>query len=125
ITEAVHSEARFHPDVVPWLQKYEIKSCCYQPLTTSVRRLGALSFGSRQPRMFPESDMPFVRRVANQVAGAIDNACHFDETQRYQEKLAKERDRLSLLLEVNNAIASRLNLYDFLESVSRCLQRIV
>ena len=125
IIDDADSESRFDPDVIAILHKYQIKSCCYQPLTTSVRRLGALSFGSRQPRMFPESDMPFVRRVANQVAVAIDNACHFDETQRYQEKLAKERDRLSLLLEVNNAIASRLDLYDFLESVSRCLQRIV
>src|SRR4030095_8677116 len=125
ITEAVHSEARFHPDVVPWLQKYEVKSCCYQPLTTSVRRLGALSFGSRQPRKFPESEMPFMRRVANQVAVAIDNARHFDEAQRYQRSLAKERDRLRILLEVNNAVASRLELYDFLEAVSRCLQRIL
>jgi formate hydrogenlyase transcriptional activator len=125
IIDDVDSETRFDPDVVAVLQKYEVKSCCYQPLTTSVRRLGALSFGSRQPRKFPESEMPFMRRVANQVAVAIDNARHFDEAQRYQRSLAKERDRLRILLEVNNAVASRLELYDFLEAVSRCLQRIL
>jgi formate hydrogenlyase transcriptional activator len=69
--------------------------------------------------------MPFLRRVANQVAVAIDNARHFEEAQRYQQTLAEERDRLRVLLEVNNAIGSRLALYDFLEAVSRCLQRIL
>src|SRR5262249_39875741 len=66
-----------------------------------------------------------IRRIANQVAVAFDNARHFDETRCYQEKLSKERDRLRILLEVNNAIASRLELHDFLEAVSRCLQRIL
>jgi len=69
--------------------------------------------------------MPFLRRVANQVAVAIDNARHFEEAQQYQQRLAEERDRLRVLLEVNNAIGSRLALYDFLEAVSRCLQRIL
>jgi formate hydrogenlyase transcriptional activator len=125
IIDNVDSETRFSPDVLALLQKYGVKSCCYQPLTSPVRRLGALSFGSLQPGKFSESEMPFVRRVANQVAVAIDNACHFEEAQRYYHGLAKERDRLRILLEVNNAIASRLELHDFLEAVSRCLQRLL
>src|SRR5262249_15732637 len=125
IIDDVDSETRFPPEVMALLQEYKIKSCCYQPLSTSVRKLGALSFGSRQPRHFPESEMPFIRRIANQVGVALDNARDFEETQRSQEKLSKERDRLRILLEVNNAIASRLELHDFLEAVSRCLQRIL
>jgi len=125
IIDDVDSETRFMPQVMAVLQQYDIKSCCYQPLTTSLRRLGALSFGSFKPRNFPESEMPFLRRVANQVAVAIDNACHFDEAQRYQENLLKERDRLRILLDVNNAIASRLELHDFLEAVSRVLTKVL
>jgi len=125
IIDDVDAETRFDLDVIAVLEKYEIKSCCYQPLTTSVRRLGALSFGSTEPHKFPELEMPFLRRVANQVAVAIDNARHFEEAQQYQQRLAEERDRLRVLLEVNNAIGSRLALYDFLEAVSRCLQRIL
>ncbi len=41
------------------------------------------------------------------------------------KKLSLERDRLRILLDVNNAIASRLELHDFLDAVSRCLQRIL
>src|SRR6185369_13491317 len=44
IIDDVDTEGRFEPDVIAVLQKYEIKSCCYQPVTTSVRQLGALSF---------------------------------------------------------------------------------
>jgi len=125
IIEDVDAETGFAPDVIAILKQYNVKSSCYQPLTTPVRRLGALSFASSKPRNFPESEMPFLCRIANQVAIAIDNACHFDEVQRYQEKLLKERDRLRILLEVNNAIASLLELHDFLEAVSRALQRVL
>jgi len=125
IIEDVDAETGFGPDVIAILKQYNVKSSCYQPLTTPVRRLGALSFASSKPRNFPESEMPFLCRIANQVAIAIDNACHFDEVQRYQEKLLKERDRLRILLEVNNAIASLLELHDFLEAVSRALQRVL
>src|SRR5262245_34305401 len=86
IIDDVDSETRFDADVLAVLQKYEVKSCCYQPLTTSVRPLGALSFGSTQPHKFSEAEMPFLWRIANQVAVALDNARHFDEAQRYQKK---------------------------------------
>jgi formate hydrogenlyase transcriptional activator len=124
IIDDVDAETRFAPEVIGILKKYNIKSCCYQPLTTSVRRIGALSFGSLQSRPW-DAEMSFLRRVANQVAVAIDNAWHFDEAQRYQEKLAQERDRLRVLLEVNKAIGSRLELHDFLEAISRTLQRVL
>src|SRR5262245_23772286 len=121
IIDDVPSETRFDEDVIGMMRAYGTKSVCYQPLTTSLRRLGTLSFGSLQPQNFAESEMPFLQQIASQVAVAIDNALHFEEAQRYQETLATERDRLRLLLDVNNAIASRLELSDFLEAVSRCL----
>ena len=59
IIDDVDAETRFDLDVIAVLEKYEIKSCCYQPLTTSVRRLGALSFGSTEPHKFPELENAF------------------------------------------------------------------
>jgi formate hydrogenlyase transcriptional activator len=121
----VQTETRFDDEVIGLMRQWGIRSVCYQPLTTPVRRLGVLSFGSLQPQKFEASEMPFVLRAANQVAIALDNALHFEEAQCYQGNLAKERDRLRILLDVNNAIASRLELHDFLEAVSRCLQPIL
>src|SRR5262249_50932528 len=43
-----HSETRFSPQMMELLQRYKIQSGFWVPLTTIHRRLGALSFASRQ-----------------------------------------------------------------------------
>lgn len=119
----VDTETRFS-DTSPLLKQHGIKSVCYLPLTTPLRRLGVLTFGSREPSKFA-NDIPFLRRVANPVSLAVGNALHFEESQKYQEELQEKADRLRILLEVNNAIASRLELHDFLQAVSSCLRRVI
>ncbi len=42
-----------------------------------------------------------------------------------QEKLARERDRLQLLLEINNTLVSNLNLSELLSAISTCLRRVI
>jgi formate hydrogenlyase transcriptional activator len=83
----VDTEKRFSDAVMAILRKYLIKSCCYLPLTTSLRRLGAITFGSREPDKFLEFEMPFLRRVANQVAVAVDTISrrHGDIKNRLQQ----------------------------------------
>ncbi|PYS27671.1 MAG: hypothetical protein DMG11_15580 [Acidobacteria bacterium] len=117
------SPTRF-PAVTESLKRTGIKSCCYLPLTTPLRRLGAMAFGSRGASKF-EGDILFLQRVANQVAVAIDNALHFDQVQQYQLQLRQESDRLRILLEINNAIASRLEMREFIEAVSNSLRGIL
>jgi formate hydrogenlyase transcriptional activator len=48
----------------------------------------------------------FMEHVSAQVAIALDNALNFDETDRLQGELREERDRLRLLLDVNNQEAT-------------------
>ena len=60
--------------------------------------------------------------VAAQVAVAVDNA-EPPNAQVYQQELARERDRLRLLLEVNNALVSTLDLHQLLSAISACLLR--
>ena len=45
-----------------------------------------------------------MQRVASQVAVAVDNALNFENSQAYQTQLARERDRLRVLLEINNVL---------------------
>jgi formate hydrogenlyase transcriptional activator len=47
------------------------------------------------------------------------------ETQRLQEQLRDERDRLRLLLEVSNLLVSRLDYPELLRTLSESLQRVV
>ena len=119
----VDTETRFH-DMSPALKQNGIKSCCYLPLTTSLRRLGVITFGSREPSTFLDC-IDFLARVANPVALAVDNALHFVESQQLQEQLKEKADRFRILLDVNNAINSCLDLHAFLGAVSLCLQRVI
>src|SRR5688572_29819277 len=66
-----------------------------------------------------------MEQVAAHVAIAVDNAINFDDAQRLQGELREERDRLRLLLEMNNLLVSRLDYPDLLQTLSESLQRVV
>jgi formate hydrogenlyase transcriptional activator len=98
---------------------------CWLPLTTAHRRVGVLSFGSCDADQYGANAVAFMEQVAAQVAVAVDNAINFDDAQRLQGELREERDRLRLLLEVNNLLVSRLEYPDLLQTLSESLQRVV
>jgi formate hydrogenlyase transcriptional activator len=60
--------------------------------------------------------------VAAHVAVAVENALNFEEARSYQQLLARERDRLRLLLDVNNNVISHLELGDLFLAVSSALR---
>jgi formate hydrogenlyase transcriptional activator len=117
-------ETRF-PRNVDLLRREGIRSFCLLPLTTAQRRLGALAFASAKMGAYNEADLEFLRQVAAQVAVAVDNALNFQDAQVYQEQLSRERDRLRLLLEVNNALVSNLDLRQLLKQIATCLRRVI
>ncbi len=108
-----------------WLCGRGVQSLCVVPVTTALRKLGALAFGSRFDAAYSETDVIFLQEVARQVAVAVDNALNFAQAQSVQQQLKQERDRLSLLLEVNNAVVSVLDLHELLNAVSASLRRLV
>jgi formate hydrogenlyase transcriptional activator len=117
-------DTRF-PRNLELLRKAGIKSFCLLPLTTAQRRVGALAFGSAKKGAYNEADLEFLRQVAAQVAVAVDNALNFQDARLYQEQLSLERDRLRLLLEVNNALVSNLDLRELLKEIAACLRRVI
>jgi formate hydrogenlyase transcriptional activator len=102
-----------------------VKSLCSLPLTTAQRRLGVMSFGRSTTYHHTESEIAFLQQVARQVAVAVDNVLNFESAQAYQRQLARERDRLRVLLEVNNAVVSKLALHDLLNAISASLRRVI
>ena len=102
-----------------------VRSFCTIPLTTALRRLGSLGFGSLTRTRYQEADLHFMQQVANQVAVAVDNVLHDEGVRSAQQALTRERDRLQLLLEVNNAVVSRLDLDQVFASVSGFLRRLI
>ncbi len=107
-----------YPDVFSRMRDDGVNSLCIFPLTTAVRKLGAIVFASCEKETYKESYFEFLDQVAKQVAVAVDNVLHVQE-------LTKERDHSRLLLEVNNAVVSTLNVKELFASISTSLRRII
>jgi formate hydrogenlyase transcriptional activator len=124
VVENVALESRF-PQLLPLLLENGVQSLCMVPLTTALRRLGAMGFGSMQRRPYQEAEVHFMQQVAKQVAVAVDNVLHDESAQAAQRQLTQERDRMRLLLEVNNAVVSFLRLDELFPAVSACLRKVI
>ena len=113
------------PMVDRLLREEGVRSLCVLPLTTAQRRVGAMGLGSVQASAYDAADLEFLQQVAAQVAVAVDNALNFQNAQVYQQELARERDHLRLLLEVNNVLVSTLDLRQLLSAISASLRRVL
>jgi formate hydrogenlyase transcriptional activator len=117
-------ETRF-PDITPTWRTYGMKSGYYLPLTTPQRRLGTINFASARPRTYDSCDLKLFAQVARLVAVAVDNALNFQSAQTYQRQLAGERDRLRLLLEINNAVVSQLDFRRLFQQIAASLRNVL
>lgn len=79
------------PKVTQLMREDGADSYCFVPLTTAVRRLGAMGFLSLQKAAYGETDLEFLRQVAKQVAVAVENALAFQQIAELKDKLAKEK----------------------------------
>jgi formate hydrogenlyase transcriptional activator len=102
-----------------------VRTYCAVPLTTALRPVGALGFGSIHPNAYQAGDLDFMRHMAKQVAVAVDNVMHDESAREAQRQLQRERDRLQLLLEVNNAVVSHLELDDMFAAISVSLAKVI
>jgi formate hydrogenlyase transcriptional activator len=117
----VEKETRF-ADIVERARPYGVRSMCLLPLTSPRRRLGVLVFGTTHQKDYGEEDLQLMSTVAAHVAVALENAVNYEEARSYQQLLARERDRLRLLLEVTNNVVSHLELSDLFQAVSSALR---
>ena len=95
-----------------------VKSIVSVPLTTAHQRLGVVNFWSDKTGAYDDLDIEFVKLVGAQIAVAVEAQC-------YQRRLAHERDRSQLLLEINNTLIRNLNLRELLAAISTCLRRVI
>jgi formate hydrogenlyase transcriptional activator len=114
-----------YPKAFQLLLDSGVHSCCLMPLTTAHRRLGAVGFGYARPNRYTEADVEFLGQVARQIALAVDNALAHQEASELQAALAEERDRLRLLLDLNNTLSPNLDLRELLRAVSSNVRRVM
>ncbi len=113
------------PEFMQRLREVGVRSLAMVPLTTAQRRLGAMGFGRLVPQAITDTELQFMQRVGSQVAVAVDNALNFETSQAYQGQLAQERDRLQVLLEVNNVLVSTRVLRELFRGIVTSLQRVI
>ncbi|GJL65558.1 MAG: ATPase AAA [Nitrospirales bacterium] len=107
-----------YPEAFSHMREDGICSLCVLPLTTSLRTLGALVFASCEKDTYHESDVEFLDQVAQHIAVAVDNVLNFQD-------LTRERDHSRLLLDVNNAVVSNLELGELFTSICTSLRRVI
>jgi formate hydrogenlyase transcriptional activator len=119
----VSRETRW-PKIMDVLKRNRVLSSCWLPLTTAQHRLGALMFGfiTGEPL---DSELDFMRQVSAQVAVAVDNTLNFENAEKYQRQVARERDRLRVLLEITNVLVSELDIRELFPSIAACLRRVM
>jgi formate hydrogenlyase transcriptional activator len=100
----------FFPDLKQELAVYpelasrvnQAESAYIFPISTPRTRLGALVFARKERLEFSSADVGLMRSIAGHVAVALENALAMSSVEAYQSDLTRERDRLSLLLKINN-----------------------
>jgi len=105
------------PRVVSMLLKNGVQSFCSLPLTTPRRRLGALNFGNQEKNAYRADALEIPKLVAAQVAIAVENSLNYHDAQTFEKEVVRERDRLKLLLHVNNAVVSNLALSELFRAI--------
>src|SRR5467141_1266559 len=122
VVSDTHEETRY-PEYMQVLREKGVRAFALVPLTTAQRRVGAMGFG----RMVPDAvlELPFMLRVASQVAVAVDNALNVESSQAYQRQLARERDRLRVLLDLNNVLVTSRELPELFRGIVSTLQRVI
>jgi formate hydrogenlyase transcriptional activator len=114
-----------YPDFMQRLRAEGVHSFAAVPLTTAQHRLGVIGFGRYVPEGMGDTEVEFMKRVAAQVAVAVDNALNFEAAQAYQKQLALERDRLQVLLEINNLLVSTRDVTALFKGIVSSLKPVV
>jgi formate hydrogenlyase transcriptional activator len=112
----------------PWVRyaiEHGVKSGCMLPLVTHGRVLGALGVVSRREAAVTEEDAKLLEQCSSQIAIAVENALNFENARQAEREVRQERDRSRLLLEVNNAVVSHLDLTGLLKSISASLRQVI
>ena len=120
----LETEKRF-PQALDSLREIHVKSFCILPLTTAHRRVGAVGFGSQQVGTYGEEGVEFLQLVARQIAVAVDNALNYQAARTLQQQLEHERDRLRLLLDLNNSVVSTLDLRQLFRAISGKVRQVM
>jgi formate hydrogenlyase transcriptional activator len=107
------------------LEKFCIRSICMLPLTTACRKLGTITFASKQNGNYSANEVSFLVRVADLIALAFDNVLNSTALRRASEELQNKNDRLQLILDATNRVVSNLEFPKLMRAISKDIRRLM
>ena len=108
----------FYSPIIREAYNAGLRCGCSVPLICHDQVLGTINVGSLHEAAFTRKDAELLEQIAGQVAIAVENVLNFQRAER-------ERDHNQLLIEVNNASTSHLDLRKLLAATSDCLKRVI
>ena len=112
-----------HPDLAPFAPQVVGRSTYLFPVSTAQKRYGLLSTPKLQGEKFATEDVEMLTALASHVAVALECALARDTAELYQRQVVNQRDQLSLLLEINNHIVSKLELEELFQSLAGSMRK--
>ena len=111
-----------HPELAPFAAEVVGRTSYLFPVSAAQKRYGFLAVTKLQGQEFAPEDVEMLRSLASHVAVALECALARDNAELYQRQAVKERDRLRLLLEINNHIVSKLDINELFRSASASIR---
>jgi formate hydrogenlyase transcriptional activator len=118
----VSQEMLKHPALAPFAAESVGRSTYIFPVFTAQQKFGLLAVTKERGQEFVREDIELLRSLTSHVAIALECALARDCAEQYQRELATERDRLRLLLEINNHVVSKLDMDDLFRSASASIR---
>jgi formate hydrogenlyase transcriptional activator len=119
----VAQEMLKHPALAPFAAESVGRPTYAFPVSTSQQRYGLLVVTKDRGQEFLPEDVELLSSLASHVAVALECALARDRAELYQRQVMKERDRLQLLLEVNNHIVSKLEVDELFQAVAASMRK--
>ena len=119
----VSQEMLKHPELAPFAAESVGRSTYVFPVSTSQQRYGILVVTKERGEEFVPEDVELLRSLASHVAVALECALARDTAEVYRREAEKERDRLKLLLEINNHIVAKLEADELFRAVAGSMRK--
>src|SRR6185369_2013584 len=112
-----------HPDLAPFADQSILRTSYLFPVSTAQRQYGILAVTKDQGDEFLSEDVELLETLANHVAVALECALARDTAEAYQREAVRERDKLKLLLEINNHIVTKLEVDELLPALAASIRK--
>jgi formate hydrogenlyase transcriptional activator len=128
----IREEVRSIPELAARLRFEGIRGSYILPVSTSRKKLGVLVFGTARGDEFGAEDIQMMGSIAVHVSMVLENALALEAIESYREELEREhselqreRDRLKLLLDINNHIINHLDVSELIRAASVSIRKFL